>query len=390
MASGRDRAQGPSVRPWRVFAVPAGPYFAWLRRTAPHEATGRTVGREIPAARTDALDPATDLLPDRRHLRVHGLPGRCRARPRAGHPRGPGRSGVSAPSGPTSGWPSSRATPPSCRWRPGQSIARSTARCCSTPSSAAISGSGDAGATSARRRRASATRARASPISTSSSSSTSARAIQHKVAGQQELVGSDVIVVHRLLKNDVVETTGHRGLRADQPGVHRCRRARPGRARHAGAHRDLRPDRRRAGLGARSRGPLAGGGGARSRLRRPGGVDPRRVRADRRPAAGRLGVHHEARPADVVAAVGHRGVGRGRDRRPARPRLGQPLHARQGRGRRGDPRLAAVRLRHRPDGPRDADRADQAAPHGRVRADDRAARRSTSATRRRRPSARRS
>jgi hypothetical protein len=33
-------------------------------------------------------------------------------------------------------------------------------------------------------------------------------AILHKVAGQQELVGSDVIVVHRLLKNDVVERLG--------------------------------------------------------------------------------------------------------------------------------------------------------------------------------------
>jgi len=33
-------------------------------------------------------------------------------------------------------------------------------------------------------------------------------AILHKVAGRQELVGSDVIVVHRLLKNDVVEKLG--------------------------------------------------------------------------------------------------------------------------------------------------------------------------------------
>ena len=33
-------------------------------------------------------------------------------------------------------------------------------------------------------------------------------AVHHKVAGQQELVGSDVILVHRLLKNDVVETMG--------------------------------------------------------------------------------------------------------------------------------------------------------------------------------------
>ncbi len=33
-------------------------------------------------------------------------------------------------------------------------------------------------------------------------------AIQQKVAGLQELLGSDVIVAHRLLKNDVVETFG--------------------------------------------------------------------------------------------------------------------------------------------------------------------------------------
>ena len=82
--------------------------------------------------------------------------------------------------------------------------------------------------------------------------------------------------------------------------------------------------------------------------------------------------------------------GQGRDRRPARARLGQPLHARQGRGHRGDPRLAAVRLRHRPDDPRHAERPDEAAPHHRVRAGHRRARRSTSATPRRRPSARRS
>ena len=87
-------------------------------------------------------------------------------------------------------------------------------------------------------------------------------AIHQKVAGRQELLGSDVIVVHRLLKNDVVETTRHRRLRPDQPGVHRRRRPRPGRARDARAHRDLRPDRRRAGLGPR---PRAGAGRRRRR-----------------------------------------------------------------------------------------------------------------------------
>ncbi len=46
-------------------------------------------------------------------------------------------------------------------------------------------------------------------------------AILQKVAGRQELLGSDVIVVHRLLKNEVVERTRDRGVRAAQPGLHR-------------------------------------------------------------------------------------------------------------------------------------------------------------------------
>ena len=41
--------------------------------------------------------------------------------------------------------------------------------------------------------------------STSRSSSTTARSIRHRIAGREELVGSDVIVAHRLLKNHVVE-----------------------------------------------------------------------------------------------------------------------------------------------------------------------------------------
>ena len=179
-------------------------------------------------------------------------------------------------------------------------------------------------------------------------------AIHQKVAGREELLGSDVIVVHRLLKNDVVEQLGIERLRPDQPGVHRRLRHRSRRARHAPAHRDLRPDRRGAGLGPRPRAALAGGGGPRAGPRRAGGCDRRRLGADQRAAAGRLGVPDQARPADGVAAVGDRGRDRGRDRRSPRRRLVQPLHARQGRGDRGDPRLAAVRLRHRPDDPGDA------------------------------------
>ena len=56
---------------------------------------------------------------------------------------------------------------------------------------------------------------------------------------------------------------------------------RPGRARHAPAHRDLRPDRRRPGLGARPGASLAGGGGARRVFVDAGGGHPRPLGADR-------------------------------------------------------------------------------------------------------------
>ena len=41
--------------------------------------------------------------------------------------------------------------------------------------------------------------------------------LRQRVAGREELLGSDVILVHRLLKNAVVELDGHRGVRAVQP-----------------------------------------------------------------------------------------------------------------------------------------------------------------------------
>ena len=56
--------------------------------------------------------------------------------------------------------------------------------------------------------------------------------IRHRIAGREELVGSDVIVAHRLLKNHVVERLGIAGLRAVQRGVHRRHGRRPRRARH--------------------------------------------------------------------------------------------------------------------------------------------------------------
>src|SRR4051794_4651271 len=47
---------------------------------------GRIVARDVPRR-------AASLFPDRRHLRLHGVSRRRRARSRAGHPRGPRRRG---------------------------------------------------------------------------------------------------------------------------------------------------------------------------------------------------------------------------------------------------------------------------------------------------------
>ena len=92
--------------------------------------------------------------------------------------------------------------------------------------------------------------------------------IRQRVAGREELLGADVIVVHRLLKNAVVETTGHRGVRAVQPSVRRRDgRGRSG-ARHAVDERDLRPHRDRAVMGSRPGAALGGRGVADARHRR--------------------------------------------------------------------------------------------------------------------------
>ena len=206
-------------------------------------------------------------------------------------------------------------------------------------------------------------------------------AILQKVAGRQELLGSDVIVVHRLLKNDVVESTGHRAYALISQACIDAAAIDPVALGMTRAHRDLRPDRRRARRWVHDLEPaLAGGGGPRPRLRDPGGVDLIvSVPTDVPPQVAwefitKPGQRMSWQP--WVTEVDDRG----RHRRTARPRLGQPLHARQGRRRRGDPRLATVRLRHRPDGPRHADRPDQAAPHRRIRADPDRAPPSTSAT----------
>ena len=214
-------------------------------------------------------------------------------------------------------------------------------------------------------------------------------AIHQKVAGRQELLGSDVIVAHRLLKNEVVEKLG---ISAYALISQACIDA-----------SDLDP----AALGMREHTEtydrIGDVPGWVHDLERRWQEEEARARVfvspeeailtvsvpTRRAAAGGLGVPHQARAADDVAALGDGGHDQGGHRRTARARLGQPLHARQGRRHRGDPRLAPVRLRHGPDDPRHARRTGEGAPHHRARAGHRRAPRSTSGSARRRPGGRR-
>jgi hypothetical protein len=71
--------------------------------------------------------------------------------------------------------------------------------------------------------------------------------LRQRVAGRDELLGTDVIVIHRLLKNEVVASTGIEGRRC-------------GGARHASLEGDVRAYRRRRCVGPRPGPALAGGG----------------------------------------------------------------------------------------------------------------------------------
>ncbi len=55
--------------------------------------------------------------------------------------------------------------------------------------------------------------------------------VRHRIAGREELVGSDVIVAHRLLKNHVVERLGTPAYALFSERVRRRHGGRPGRAR---------------------------------------------------------------------------------------------------------------------------------------------------------------
>ena len=98
--------------------------------------------------------------------------------------------------------------------------------------------------------------------------------IRHRIAGREELVGSDVIVVHRLLKNHVVEALGMPAYALFSERLHRRVGRRSRRARHDASRRGVRRPRTRWWAGSTTlvrRGPPSSiGSGSSSRTRTPG------------------------------------------------------------------------------------------------------------------------
>ena len=182
-------------------------------------------------------------------------------------------------------------------------------------------------------------------------------AIVQKVAGRQELLGSDVIVVHRLLKNDVVERDG---IRAYALLSQACSRPPTWMALLSGMRPHIETYDR-----------IGDVHGWVLDLERRWQEEEARARVFVTPdeAIVDCAVPTIVPPQvawEFLTKPGQRMTwqpwvtevnDRGRDRRATRAGIGQPLPSRQGRRDRGDPRLAPVRLRHRPDDPRHADRA---------------------------------
>ena len=173
------------------------------------------------------------------------------------------------------------------------------------------------------------------------------KAIHQKVAGREELLGSDVIVVHRLLKNDVVEKLGVNAYALISQKCVDAMDIDPA----ALAMREITEtydvigevpawvhhlERRWQEEESRKRTFVSRNESAFTVTVETKGA-----------TAGRLGILDDARPADCLAEWCHR-RDRGSKRRPPRAGGNQPLHARQGRRDRGDSRLASLRLLHRP------------------------------------------
>ncbi len=167
--------------------------------------------------------------------------------------------------------------------------------------------------------------------------------LRQRVAGHEELLGADVIVTHRLLKNEVVATMGVEAYALfSQPCVDAMdvdvaalgMQAASETYEHIGSvpiwvhdlERRWQDEEARTRVFVEPRAAMKEG-----RLRHRG------------PAADRLGVRDRARPPRALA---DRGDGRrdGRNRQPPRGGRNDPLHARRGGEHRAAARLAAVRL----------------------------------------------
>ena len=168
--------------------------------------------------------------------------------------------------------------------------------------------------------------------------------IRHRIAGREELVGSDVIVAHRLLKNHVVERLGIDAYALfsapciDAMGVDPV-------ALGMTEYRDTYDD---LGEVVGWVHDLGAAWAAELERRRVVVVGTRRRVRPRDGPAGppghRLVVHD--RPGDPAALAGRRDRRRrAADRAAARRRDDEPLHAWDGGPHRGDPRLAADRPR---------------------------------------------
>ena len=205
------------------------------------------------------------LLPDRRHLRLHGLPRRCRARPCAGHPRGPDRRG--------------RHRAPA-ELPAGQARRRRRVHL--------RAGRADRRVDAAGHDRALLLRVPPSPPRCPPGDVVRVQRVQPDPGPRPQVRGPPrrgdhpegrgppgAAGIGRDRRPPAAQERGRREarderLRAAHPGVHRCGRHRSGGAGHARPHRDVRPDRRGTGLGPRPGAPLAGRGGARAGVRHAG------------------------------------------------------------------------------------------------------------------------
>ena len=172
--------------------------------------------------------------------------------------------------------------------------------------------------------------------------------IRQKMSGREELAGRDVILVHRLLKNDVGKTFGPRayGLYSDA-----CVRAMGIDAKaqglvehaetieHIGETKCWVRDLEQAWTSENeTKWSVVARDNAFRVLETDFAAPPR----------GDLGPHHTAGQSPPLARKRQRGGKHGQG--PPRRRHAEPLHARQGRRHRGHPRLAPVRS-HYPDHP---------------------------------------